>query len=398
MKNRLKNLDSYDRHHCKLYINLFIAAIISGFSISICYLPFINPSAIFVLFYLMPATFSCIALFLFKTKIPYRSIGFGFYFIALPSTVLSIYILPFGHIYGTVYCIAMMVIFISLIGNKYGAITGVLMAISILVVAHYELYPVDINENNIQHFTLLHIAFFLPVAGILLIYEVLKNNLTQKLNDAMQLSLKERGLLLKEIHHRVKNNLQVITGLLSLQSSHHKNTDLQPAFKSMQYRINTMGLIHQMLYQSEELSKIDYGQYINKLVFELVSSMAGADNNIKLNITHPVFHLNVNTAIPLGLIINEIITNSLKYGIKDNPNPEISVKISPQEHSKYIIEIGDNGPGFPEDVSLEKTQTLGLKLIQNLTLQLNGSIEKDASKKGTNYIIYFEEIAQKHQI
>ncbi len=217
-----------------------------------------------------------------------------------------------------------------------------------------------------------------------------------QLNKSIENQLVERDTLIKEIHHRVKNNLQVVASLLSLQSSFIKDETIKMLFRYSQYRINSMGMVHEMLYKSGDLSKIDYNTYINEMVTALIQSMKGRDNDIALETEIDNIYLNIDTSIPLGLIINEIITNSLKYGFQDTKKGVIFIRLEKVQSSgyNYKMVISDNGSGFPADVNFRNTKSLGLKLIHKLVLQLRGNIEKDNSKPGTYYIISFKEIEQ----
>jgi two-component sensor histidine kinase len=217
--------------------------------------------------------------------------------------------------------------------------------------------------------------------------------------ESLSVSNEEKAVLLKEIHHRVKNNLQVITSLLSLQSNFLKDQKQRKIFADSQYRINSMAIVHELLYQSDNLAKLNYRDYLEKLSQFLISSIKGIDNKIELELDVANIKLGIDTAIPLGLLINEVLTNSLKYGIPDDNAGRISIRIykalEDQEKLKkpsLILEIGDDGVGFPDTVNYRNSKSLGLKLIHNLTRQLEGTITKDLSKKGTNYIVSFKEI------
>lgn len=212
----------------------------------------------------------------------------------------------------------------------------------------------------------------------------------RKKAEALLISNEEKDILLKEIHHRVKNNLQVITSLLSLQSSLFDEEKQRNLFVDSQYRINSMAIVHEMLYQSEDLSKLDYRGYLEELSQFLIRSMKGAKNNIDLRIDVPELILGIDTAIPLGLLINEILTNSLKYGIKGTDSGVITIRITTSNAKLFILEIGDDGPGFVE--TTYNSKSLGMSLIRNLTRQLEGTIKRDYEKKGTNYIITFREL------
>ncbi|SDE62912.1 Two-component sensor histidine kinase, contains HisKA and HATPase domains [Pricia antarctica] len=234
------------------------------------------------------------------------------------------------------------------------------------------------------------ILFFLLVVQILHI----KNRNISRLNRSIENRLQERDTLIKEIHHRVKNNLQVVASLLSLQSSFIKDEKTKMLFRYSQYRINSMGIVHEMLYKSDDLNRIDYGAYIRELVNTLIQSMKGDQSNIRLETEVENIRLNIDTSIPLGLLINEIITNSLKYGFSDSEEGTITVKMNKLSTFSYSLRIGDNGSGIPKDINFRNTKSLGLKLIHKLALQLRGNVEMDNSKIGTNYIITFQEIEQ----
>ena len=204
----------------------------------------------------------------------------------------------------------------------------------------------------------------------------------------------EKEMLLKEIHHRVKNNLQTVSSLLSLQSRATDDTTVKNLFKSSQNRVISMAMVHEMLYMRDDLSKIEYKSYVQELSEYLVRSVKGTQNNIKLTIDIPDIKLGIDTAIPLGLLINETITNALKYGIKDDSDGEIHIALKKEAGTDYVLNIGDNGVGFSDTVNHKNTKSLGLKLIYNLARQLQGSIIRDGSQKGTNYIVRFQEIGQ----
>lgn len=217
--------------------------------------------------------------------------------------------------------------------------------------------------------------------------------------EALLISNEEKDVLLKEIHHRVKNNLQVITSLLSLQSSYLKDDEQKRIFADSQYRINSMAIVHEMLYQSDNLSKLDYRNYLKELSEYLIRSIKGANNNVELVLDIPKLNLGIDTAIPLGLLINEVLTNSLKYGIKEDNAGIISIaihKIKTEENAllgnSFVLEIGDNGAGYSDNINFRNSNSLGLRLMNNLTRQLEGVMKKDPSKKGTNYIISFKEV------
>ena len=142
------------------------------------------------------------------------------------------------------------------------------------------------------------------------------DQLTQ-INKELSIRNQEKEILLKEVHHRVKNNMQIITSLLSLQSFNITDKNTKKLFRNSQHRINSMALIHEMLYQSENLSKINYSQYLKQLIDNLISSFKGNKHSISIDLDVPDMYLNIDTAIPLGILINEILTNSLKYAFME---------------------------------------------------------------------------------
>src|SRR5680860_201657 len=240
------------------------------------------------------------------------------------------------------------------------------------------------------------VALSAGVFFLLFIVQILqvKNRNISKLNRSIENRLTERDTLIKEIHHRVKNNLQVVASLLSLQSSFIKDEQIKMLFRYSQYRINSMGIVHEMLYKSDDLNRIDYGAYIRELVNVLIMSMKGDKSKIALVTEVKNIFLNIDTSIPLGLMVNEIITNYLKYGFSDSEEGTITVMMNKLSTFTYELKIGDNGSGIPSHVNFRNTKSLGLKLIHKLALQLHGNIEMDNSKIGTNYIITFQEIEQ----
>lgn len=217
-------------------------------------------------------------------------------------------------------------------------------------------------------------------------------------NANLRKSNQQKELLLKEIHHRVKNNLQIITSLLKLQANSVEDQKTMELFELSLHRINSMALVHDLLYRSEDFSSINYAQYLETLVTPLVDSMKSILTHVNVDLRAEGISLNINTSIPLGLLINEIITNSLKHGLKNQKEGEIYVHVTPLEHPNFLLEIGDNGVGFERDLDISKVDSLGLQLIVSLSEQLLGSVERDCDRKGTHYRILFQELSQRPPI
>jgi PAS domain S-box-containing protein len=187
-----------------------------------------------------------------------------------------------------------------------------------------------------------------------------------------------------ELHHRIKNNLQIINSLINLQSENFDDEDVINAFRDTQNRVSSMSLVHQKLYQSQELNNLNLNGYIKDLA-ENLNDIYGR-NNTKINVDVQDFNLGIDTIIPLGMIVNEIISNSLKYAFSDDGNGIINIKF--YSNNCYVLIIEDNGKGIPNNIDIENPDTLGLQLINTLVKQLNGEVELER-KSGTKFIIRF---------
>jgi len=184
--------------------------------------------------------------------------------------------------------------------------------------------------------------------------------------EQLKSSLKEKEVLLKEIHHRVKNNLQVISSLLKLQSGYVKDEDTLALFQDSYNRVRSMALIHENLYRSSDLGLIDVADYIRNLTANLLGSYTRSDRQIDLQLDVEHHWLDVDTAIPCGLIINELVSNSFKYALASLTQGQVYVNLTP-ERDQFILRVGDNGIGLPADLDLEAIDSLGLQLVLNLT-------------------------------
>ncbi|MBQ4916307.1 sensor histidine kinase [Maribacter sp. MMG018] len=244
-------------------------------------------------------------------------------------------------------------------------------------------------------FSLISILFSLYLLGNIFGKVLLKtHNSLYTSKKELTIQMYEKEMLLKEVHHRVKNNLQTVSSLLSLQSRSVSERKMKDLLKSTQNRVISMAMVHEMLYMRKDISQIEYKSYVQELSEYLIRSIKGLDSKVNLKIDIPDIKLGIDTAIPLGLLINEAVTNALKYGFTDDEEGEIYIALKQELDKQYILNIGDNGIGFPDTINYKNTKSLGLKLIYNLTRQLKGTIQKDNSKKGTNYIIKFQEVKQ----
>ena len=226
----------------------------------------------------------------------------------------------------------------------------------------------------------------------------------KRVEEQLKESLNEKDILLKEIHHRVKNNLMVISSLLSLQSRYIKDKDTLNIFRESQSRARSMALIHEKLYNSDDLKRINFGEYIRTLTADLFNTYVTDPDLIKLNLDVDDVMLDINTVVPLGLIVNELVSNSMKHAFPavyqmqsaDNIDAcqnemlnEINVNFKP-EGDYFVLLVKDNGVGFPEGLDFKNTDSLGLRLVNSLTGQINGNIQLRVDK-GTEFKITFKE-------
>jgi PAS domain S-box-containing protein len=209
--------------------------------------------------------------------------------------------------------------------------------------------------------------------------------------DRLQASLQEKEVLLREIHHRVKNNMQVISSLLNLQSRHIQDPAVLEMFKESQRRIRSMALIHERLYQSSDLSRIEFSQYLRNLATHLFHSYQVDSSRIQLRIEAEEVHLNINTAIPCGLIVNELVSNALKHAFPEGRSGHLDLDLHRRGGDGYVLRVKDDGVGFPENLDFRKTETLGMQIVSTLVRQIDGSIDL-ARKMGTEFTIRFEEL------
>ncbi|MGA9382128.1 MAG: histidine kinase dimerization/phosphoacceptor domain -containing protein, partial [Phormidium sp.] len=207
-------------------------------------------------------------------------------------------------------------------------------------------------------------------------------------DDKIRASLKEKEVLLREIHHRVKNNLQVIYSLLNLQSKYINEASILEIFKECKNRIRAMAMIHEQLYISKNMSQIQLNDYLKKLAQELFRSYKLPANLITLHteLDEQLF-LDVDLAVSCGLIINELISNCLKYAFPQGRRGEVRVKAKLELENKLTLIISDNGVGLPQYFDLEKSQHLGLKIVKVLSQQIHGEFKYNSSNQGTEFKI-----------
>ncbi len=208
-----------------------------------------------------------------------------------------------------------------------------------------------------------------------------KNREIEKQKDMIQASLGEKEILLREIHHRVKNNLQIISSLLNIQSEHIQDEQVLSSIQEGQSRVEAMSLIHQNLYQSEHLNNVDISNYLQQLTAYLSNVFSGERRSIAVSVETAHINFDIDTAIPLGLIVNELVSNAYKYAFDKNSTGGINIR----------LQVADNGKGLPPGFDPEKSNTLGLKLVKILSRQLRGSFSSK-SGNGTVFLVKFKDL------
>ncbi len=268
--------------------------------------------------------------------------------------------------------------------------------------AHGVLYAID---REVRDYTPLEVAFLTATASCAAtalmkfrLFESLKEtNLRlaaevaerRRAEERITASLREKESLLQEVHHRVKNNLQIVSSLLNLQSRDQTDPAIRTAFAESQQRIRSMALIHEMLYQTEDLAEIDFGAYLRTLIPALIRSYGTNAVRVSHEIIAAAIPVRTETAVPLGLIVNELITNSLKHAFPSRRAGRISIEFRRLDEKTFSLMVRDDGVGLPEGFSMEKTSTLGLRLVGMMAGQLSARFEAH-SLDGAHFTLTFE--------
>jgi len=211
----------------------------------------------------------------------------------------------------------------------------------------------------------------------------------KQMEELILASLKEKEVLLQEVHHRVKNNLQVISSLLDLQSGNIVDESVQTAFNESKKRIHCISLIHEQLYRSDDFARIDLAGYTERLCASLLRSY-GAEGRIKGEVDLPERRLSLDAAIPCGLIINELVMNCLKHAFPDGRQGNLRISMELKEDGMFVLRVKDNGVGFPSGVDIAHSSSLGLTIVATLARQLKGKVEF-RSDGGAEVVVVFPE-------
>jgi PAS domain S-box-containing protein len=229
-----------------------------------------------------------------------------------------------------------------------------------------------------------------PTGSVEFLSTIIRDMSEQKEAEVrIKASLEEKEVLLKEIHHRVKNNLQIVSSLLQLQASYIKDPDALNIFEESRDRIKSMALIHEQLYQSNDLAQIDFPEYLRSLLNMVLSAHRTNQTRVETKLHVDPLQLDLDTAIPVGLITNELVTNSLKYAFAGRKVGEISVRLTRSAEGDFLLMVSDNGVGLPENFNFDKATSLGLRLVRILSRQMRARLEI-SNGMGTQFRVYFK--------
>ncbi len=216
-----------------------------------------------------------------------------------------------------------------------------------------------------------------------------KEKKRQEAEEYLKKSLAEKDVLLREVHHRVKNNMQIISSILSMQSRNIDDPKLKEVLQESQNRIHSMALIHENLYNHKNLANIMFSTYIKSLAGNIARTYSNQQANIHFDYQIDDAYLPMDLAIPCGLIINELISNSFKYAFVNRNEGIISIHFEATGNDMFLLTVADNGVGIPSDVNILKTKSLGMKILHRLVQQIDGELTSDFSN-GTKFIIQFK--------
>jgi len=225
-----------------------------------------------------------------------------------------------------------------------------------------------------------------PQFVVRMVEDISKN---KEAEETIHAQLEEKQVLLREIHHRVKNNLQVIQSLLRMQGREAQGSSIEPMLVESQNRIRSIALIHEQLYKQDNFSEIDFAHYLNLLLRQLSRTFGLDRRPVRSKVDFRDISLSLTKAIPCALIVNELVTNSLKYAFPDKNDGEIIIQAHTNEDEELVLTVRDNGIGFPENIDIETSETLGLKIVRTLTRQIGGRMQV-GNNDGAQFILTFE--------
>lgn len=210
--------------------------------------------------------------------------------------------------------------------------------------------------------------------------------------EQIKTSLHEKEILLREIHHRVKNNLQIISSLLNLQSEHVKDKEALDMFQESRLRVRSMAMVHEKLYRSKDLARVDFNEYILGLGYHMFQMYGVTPETVLLKVDAENVFLDINTAIPCGLLVSELISNALKHAFPDGRKGEVAVSMTSIENGSFTLTVRDDGVGLNRDLDLKNSDSFGLQLVDMLSEQLQGSVSIQRNG-GTTFTVQFKEVS-----
>ena len=238
-------------------------------------------------------------------------------------------------------------------------------------------FPVEIGLNPIE-----------TEQGTLVLSTIMDITERKRAETRLRTALEEKELLLQEIHHRVKNNLQIISSLLSIQSRRIEDTMVLRTFQNSQSRIESIALIHEILCHTKDLSRIDFGRYVRELAQHLAATYGTTAQDVQVEINVPDVWLSVDQAMPLGLLITELLTNSLLHAFPAGRRGKIRIELDQAESGQLVLTVSDDGVGLPQQMDLQQAHSIGLQLVNKLAEQVHGTVEYH-SNRGTQFKMVF---------
>jgi PAS domain S-box-containing protein len=224
----------------------------------------------------------------------------------------------------------------------------------------------------------------LHTASGVLVASSIRDVTERKKTDALIIrSLMEKEVLLKEIHHRVKNNLTVISSLFYLQSTRTRDTQLLSILQDCRSRVRSIALVHEALYRSGNLAEVDFAEYARELLIQLLTTYGLTDNEIHVRTEMENIKMAMDTAVPCGLILNEMVSNAIKHAFSERQHGEIILSLRKEGGRSFVLKVRDSGVGLPEDLHVKAEDSLGLRLIQSLARQIDGHFELVPMNPGT---------------
>lgn len=240
-------------------------------------------------------------------------------------------------------------------------------------------FPVEVGLNPIE-----------TEDGLMVLASIVDITERKRAQARIEKTLEEKTVLLKELHHRVKNNLQMISSLLNLQANSSNDKQLREVLNECQNRVKAMGLTHQLLYEYKDFSRVDLSEYLRRLSQLLLSTYRSRSKGVKLDLMLPAEHyyVGLEKAIPCGLAVNELITNAFKHAFSADRNGTITVALSSDNINEVVLTIADDGVGLPPDFDIDNISSVGLRLVPLLATQLQGSLTVE-SAGGSHFVLRF---------